>query len=161
MANRWGVVVGLAAVGAVAVGAQSRPQATVAAAAVTSPVAPGAEARLALKVTLPPNVHVQANKTSDPFFIPTLLTVEPPSGFTVQEILYPRSERLKQEGLAEPLLVFGNQFTITVRLKAAPSIGPGDVTVPGRLRYQACDATTCYPPARADATWTLRVAARK
>lgn len=159
---RWIAVLGLVVLGAAAAGAQpKRPQATVAATTQTLTVAPGGEARLSLAVTLPEKVHVQANKPSDPLFIPTVLTVEPPAGFTVEEVVYPKSEQLKQEGLAEPLLVFGSAFTITVRLKAAAAAAPGERTVPGRLRYQACDATTCYPPTRADATWTLQVAARK
>ena len=158
--TRWIAVVGVITLTAAGAGAQpKRPEATVTSTVLTPSVAPGGEARLALAVTLPANVHVQSNKPSDPFFIPTVLTVEPPAGFTVEDVIYPKSERLKQEGLAEPLIVFGNRFTIEVRLKAAASAAAGSRVVPGRLRYQACDATTCYPPARAEATWTLQVGA--
>ena len=60
-------------------------------------------------MTLPANVQVQSDKPSDPFFVPTALTVEPPAGFTVEDLIYPKWEQLKQEGLAEPLIVFGNR----------------------------------------------------
>jgi thiol:disulfide interchange protein len=36
-------------------------------------------------------------------------------------------------------------------------VRPGAVTVPLRLRYQACDERICYVPATASAEWTLRV----
>jgi hypothetical protein len=160
--TRWIAVVGLVALTGVGAAAQpKRPEAMVTASTLTPSVAPGGEARLVLAVTLPANVHVQSNKPSDPFFIPTVLTVEPPAGFTVEDVIYPKSEQLKQEGLAEPLIVFGNRFTIEVRLKAAASAAAGSRVVPGRLRYQACDATTCYPPARAEASWTLQVGAAR
>jgi hypothetical protein len=29
--------------------------------------------------------------------------------------------------------------------------------VPAHLKYQACDEAVCYPPAKADAQWTLAV----
>src|SRR5207248_1505190 len=33
----------------------------------------------------------------------------------------------------------------------------GDLVVPAKLRYQACDANLCYPPATAEAQWTIHV----
>src|SRR5262249_36989816 len=33
----------------------------------------------------------------------------------------------------------------------------GDVEVPAKLRYQACDANLCYPPQTATVTWRIRV----
>jgi hypothetical protein len=35
----------------------------------------------------------------------------------------------------------------------------GQVSIPATLRYQACDASVCYPPAKAPATWTTTAAA--
>jgi DsbC/DsbD-like thiol-disulfide interchange protein len=137
------------------------PQATLTSAVASKDVAAGREVQLDLKVTLPPKIHVQSNKPNDPFFIPTVLTVDAPKGVAVQEIVYPASEQLKQAGLAEPLVVFGSEFTVRVRVKLGGDISAGDLTVPGRLRYQACDETQCYPPARAEATWTLHVAAQR
>lgn len=138
-----------------------RPLATVTPVVVTRDVAPGRDVQLELRVELPAKVHVQANKPRDPLFIPTVLTIEPPAGVTVEGVTYPASEELRQQGLAEPLLVFGSQFSVKVRVKLAGTVPAGDVAVPGRLRYQACDETTCYPPARAEAVWTLRVASAK
>ncbi len=36
-------------------------------------------------------------------------------------------------------------------------VAPGDLQVPLRLRYQACNDRTCFPPSRLDLTATLRV----
>jgi DsbC/DsbD-like thiol-disulfide interchange protein len=134
-----------------------RPQAVVVPVVETTSVTPGGEVRLALKVTLPPTVHVQSDKPSDPSFIPTMLTVDLPKGLSAIQTVYPKSEQLKQEGVKDPLSVFGNEFTVRVLLKIARDVAPGTLVVPGRLRYQACNESVCFPPATADATWSVRV----
>jgi DsbC/DsbD-like thiol-disulfide interchange protein len=134
-----------------------RPRAEVVPVVETASVAPGGEARLALKVTLPPKVHVQSDKPSDPSLIPTVLTLDLPKGLSVSQTVYPKSEPLKQEGVRDPLSVFGSEFTIRILLKVARDVAPGALVVPGRLRYQACDETTCFPPATAEAKWSLQV----
>jgi thiol:disulfide interchange protein DsbD len=153
----WVAIV-LTTVAATALDAQpGRPQAKLAPVVETATVTPGGEARLALKVTLPPKVHVQSDRPSDPSFIPTVLTIDVPKGMSVVQTIYPKSELLRQEGVKDPLSVFGSEFTIRVRVKLAPDAAPGATVIRGRLRYQACNETTCFPPATAEARWTLPV----
>ena len=38
------------------------------------------------------------------------------------------------------------------------SVKPGDLVVPGRFDYQACDDKVCYRPIKTAVTWTLTVA---
>jgi len=134
-----------------------RPRAELVPVVETTTVAPGGEARLALKVTLPPKVHVQSDKPNDPSLIPTVVTLDLPKGLSVTQTVYPKSEQLKQEGVKDLLSVFGSEFTVRILLKVARDVAPGALVVPGRLRYQACDETTCFPPATADAKWSLQV----
>jgi thiol:disulfide interchange protein DsbD len=117
----------------------------------------GADARAALQITLPEGFHVQANKPRDPLLIPTQLTIDAPAGVTVAEIVFPAPVDLKQIGADQPLAVFERRFAIGVRLRVAATTAPGDIRVPARLRYQACNDTTCFPPTTAAAEWTLRV----
>ena len=123
----------------------------------TSPLRAGSRVRLAVKVRLPEKIHVQSNKPREAAFIPTVLTVEAPAGLQVDKIGYPPASDLKQEGLDQPLAVFGREFTITVEAKLAKDVRAGEIDVPARLRYQACDELVCYPPANVDTRWRLRV----
>jgi thiol:disulfide interchange protein len=118
----------------------------------------GASARVALRVLLPEKLHANSNKPRDPSLIPTVLTVTPPPGITVEEIVYPPASDLVQKGVDQPLSVFEREFFIGVALKLAPD-ATGDLTIPGRLRYQACDDAVCYMPATATVEWKLRVGA--
>jgi len=49
------------------------------------------------------------------------------------------------------LAVFEREFVLGVHLSVASNARPGAIEVPGSLRYQACDETTCYAPMRAEA----------
>src|SRR5262249_44168490 len=64
---------------------------------------------------------------------------------------------LKQEGQDQPLAVFEREFLIGARLALPAALQPGDLVVPLRLRYQACNDKMCFLPTTAEASWTLRV----
>ena len=134
-----------------------RPQANIMPIVEASGVHRGATARVALQVSLPDNLHVQSNRPRDPLLIPTALTIEPPPGVTLRATAYPRAIDLKQEGQAEPLVVFENTFVIGAELAVAADTPLGPLLVPARLRYQACDDKLCYPPATAQVEWMLQV----
>ena len=102
-------------------------------------------------------MHVHSNAPRDPSLIPTVLRIEPPAGITVDEIVYPSPTDLKQVGQDQPLAVFEREFAIGAYLTLAPGLPAGDLSMPLHLRYQACDTAVCYPPATADAQWSLKV----
>ena len=143
--------------GASAASAQSRPRAEITP-LVEKSAGPSGKVRVALKVALPEGLHTQSDKPRDPTFIPTVLTIEPPAGVTVEEIVYPKASDLKQAGLPEPLSVFDHQFAIGSELSLANSVAAGELSIPAKLRYQACDANLCYAPVTATVQWTVPVA---
>ena len=128
----------------------------------TDTVTPGSEIHVALRVQLPEGYHMNSNKPRDPMLIPVVLTVPSPdqplpAGITVSEIVFPQPTDLKQRGADQPLSVFEREFTIGVVLTVDASARRGTLTVPARLRYQACDETMCYIPTRAETAWTFTV----
>jgi thiol:disulfide interchange protein len=120
---------------------------------------PGASARLVLRVALPEGFHVQSNAPRDKSLIPTVLTVDAPSGVVVSEIVYPPATDLAQAGQPQPLAVFEREFPIGVTVAVPKTAAPGDVVIPARLRYQTCNEQMCFAPTTASAQWTLRVVA--
>ncbi len=143
-----------------AAGAQvRRPDIRVTATPIAGPVKAGGTVTVRLSVRLPQDVHVQSDKPRDPSLIPTALTLVPPAGFSVEKITYPKAIDLSQSGRTDPLAVFGGEFIIEVQLAAPKEIPAGEHLVQATLRYQACNETVCFAPARATAQWTIRVAA--
>jgi thiol:disulfide interchange protein DsbD len=150
------VVIAFAVVMTVAGHAQGvRPRAEITP-LVEGPGHAGSSVRVALKVTLPEGLHTQSNKPREQAFIPTVLTINPPDGVTAEEIVWPPATDLAQAGASLPLSVFEREFLVGVTLALAGSV-TGDVTVPAKLRYQACDVNLCYPPVTAEVAWRLHV----
>jgi hypothetical protein len=118
----------------------------------------GRTAKLILTVVLPEAIHVQSDKPRDPSLFPTALVLTPPAGVTVKGTIYPKAVDFRQEGQPEPLAVFEKTFTVTTTVAVAASVKPGELVVPGRFDYQACDDRVCYRPVKTDVQWTLTVA---
>ena len=117
----------------------------------------GSTVRLAMRVVLAPELHVQSNTPRDPGFIPTVLTVDAPAGITVEELVYPVATDLTQEGLDEPLAVYGHDFVVGVRVTVAPDVALGTTVISARVRYQACNNTVCFRPITAAQPWIVEV----
>jgi hypothetical protein len=143
--------------GAAAQAQPPRPRADVTPAVDVDRVHAGTSVGVTLRVKLPAGFHVQADKPRDPSLIPTVLKVTPPAGVTVSNVVYPKPTDLEQAGQKQPLAVFEESFVIGVRLAIAPSAPTGEISIPARLRYQACDASSCYAPASETAQWTLHI----
>ena len=152
-------IAALVLVGADASAQLRRPTADVTPLVGTPTVHPGGTARVALRVSLPEGLHTQSNKPRDPTLIPTTVTVGPLPNVSVDEIVWPPAQDLKQLGQDQPLAVFEREFLIGLQLTIAPGTPVGDLPIPVHLRYQACNETLCFPPSTADAQWTLRVEA--
>lgn len=155
---------GLVLVSAVAMGATSAraqllrpPTAVVTPLLAADGVQPGTGARAAIHVRLPEGLHVNSNTPRDPSLIPVVLSIDPPAGVSVEEIVYPESTDLVQQGADQPLAVYEREFVIGVQLRIAADVQPGDIAVSARLRYQACDERVCYIPATASTGWTLKI----
>ena len=124
---------------------------------VESEARPGGTVRAALIVRLPEQLHVQSDAPRDPSLIPTVLTFEPATGVRATEIVFPTPTDFEQAGQPQPLAVFEHEFAIGVQFEIADATSAGTVTVPGRLRYQACDDKLCYPPVTDSVQWTVTV----
>ena len=138
-------------------GQMRRPKADVTPIVSADGVHAGEAIRVALRVQLPAGLHVQSDKPRDPSLIPTVLTLTAPGGIGVSEIVYPKPAELAQAGQGQPLAVFDESFVVGVRLTIDAGLQPGDLAVPARLRYQACDASSCYAPTSETIQWALHV----
>jgi thiol:disulfide interchange protein DsbD len=117
----------------------------------------GQQVRAALRVLLDESLHTNSNKPLDPLLIPLQLEISPPSGVTVQEIVYPAAKEFRPAFQPEPLSVFERDFTIGVVFAVSPEAPAGDLSVPGVLRYQACNDQMCFRPMNVKTQWTLRI----
>ena len=116
---------------------------------------PGSTVRAALEVKVPGKFHVQSNEPLDEDLIPTTLTVTPPPGLTVREVVFP--EPVMFEVAGDPYAVFEQEFVITFDLEVAAGVAPGTYAIPATLAYQACDDMICLMPSSLSIEGTLKV----
>ena len=106
---------------------------------------------------MPEGLHVQSDKPRDPSLIPTVLTIDAPAGVKVTQLVFPHPTDFAQEGQPQPLAVFEHEFVVGAELEIDGSVAPGELAIPAKLRYQACNDKVCFRPMTATTGWTLRI----
>ena len=124
-----------------------RPEVAISPVAETDALYAGTTARVVFEVTLNPGFHVNSETPLDESLIPTVLTLDPPAGISLEALAFPEAILLVGPlGPEQPLAVFEEEFRIGATLRADGAVAPGAYTVPGALRWQACNDTMCFQP---------------
>ena len=106
-------------------------------------VAAGKPSVVELHFRVNEGLHINSHTPSQKSLIPTRLLVEEPTGLTVASVDFPAgSEYSPAFDPQDKLSVYSGEFVLRAHITAKP----GDHLVQAGLRYQACDAQTCYPP---------------
>ncbi len=148
-----GAVVGLAAACGAAIAA---PVATVSASAKPRSVARGGHGALTIMLVVQPGYHINANKLTDPSYIPTVVKPKAAAGVSYGAPVYPASHTVQMAGVG-PLQVYTGRVAVKVPYTIARSAKPGTVSLGADISYQGCNATSCYPPVKASASASVAV----
>ncbi|MBI3784778.1 MAG: thioredoxin family protein [Deltaproteobacteria bacterium] len=142
----------------VAGAAQAQGKASLTLQLAAPPAIRGAETGIEAQVQVAAGWHINAHQPNDPFLIPTELKLVVPPGISSGTTHYPPpQEKSFAFAPGKKLLVHEGKVVITTTLNV-PSDFPGNkIRVEGNLRYQACNDTTCSPPANATAELLVSV----
>lgn len=124
---------------------------------------PGNLVTLTAEVRLPPDVHVYAPGTKG--YKTIKLTIDPGSDFEVRQASYPAAKILYLPAIKERVPVFEGTFRIRQEMKVntatdfSGALRPEgkNVTVKGRLEYQACDSKICFLPTSVPVEWQFQI----
>lgn len=157
---RFALLLVLIAAGAPAVLAQgSKGVVAVSAAGPDAPVPAGSSFQVSVTLQVKSGYHINANKPSESYLIGTKLTLSPPSGLRVVKVAYPNAE-MATFGFSEtPLAVYDGTVKVVATLAAADTMAPGQVTVSGKMTFQACNDQACLPPSTVDVSATAEIVA--
>ena len=110
-------------------------------------VSKGKANNVELQFRISPGFHINSNKPSQEYLIPTVLKLDPPTDIAVGKIAYPPGEEMSfQFAPNDKLSVYSGEFTVAVLVRPLSTVLPGGYEFHGTLRYQACDNAACYPP---------------
>jgi len=105
----------------------------------------GSMAQVRLHVLLKPGFHVNSNTPSEDYLIPLKLTWTP-APLDSPMVSYPKPQMEKYSFSDKPISVFTGDFELNTTFKVPANATVGASVVTGKLRYQACNDKSCFPP---------------
>ena len=111
-----------------------------------------------LKFHVANGYHVNSNKPSEEFMIPTVLHLDATTDIVLGKIDYPTGQDLSFEFAPDQKLnVYTGTFTIGVLVRPLHTVLPSKYAMRGSLKYQACDDRACYPPKNLPVQFEVKV----
>jgi DsbC/DsbD-like thiol-disulfide interchange protein len=117
---------------------------------------PGNRITLVLDLELKPGMHVYAPGVQGGY-IPIAWTMAESKDWLALPVAYPGSRMLHLPVIDETVPVYEDRVRLTRDLIFGLPLAPGELTIEGAFRYQACDDKACYPPRTIPLQWTARV----
>ena len=103
-----------------------------------------------IPITVDAGFHVNSDKPPSEYLIPLKLTWSNTGALQGGDITFPKATAMKVAD--QNLTVFTGNFELLAKFKVAPNAAAGPGVATGKLRYQACNDTTCFPPKTVDVT---------
>ncbi len=89
-------------------------------------------------------LHINSHRPLDKSLIRTELVVAEPPGLNVEAVSFPDGTEYASSAFpGHKLSVYTGEVVLHARMVATK---PGEHILEAALRYQACDANTCFPP---------------
>ena len=117
----------------------------------------GRTVRASVVMDIPSGLHVQSSKPLDKFLVATKLDVETPSGMNVGPISYPRALTRKLKFSKNNVAVYEGRTTIRFNVTVPANYSGGSGEIKGKLRFQACNDESCFPPVTREVKMWLNV----
>ena len=118
---------------------------------------PGATVPVKVQARMREGYHCNSNSPSDEYLIPLRLTWAPGAAAQVAHVTYPKPSMEKYPFAEKPLSVYSGTFDILTDFKVPADAKPGQSTISGKLKYQACDERSCLPPKTLEVQFPLIV----
>ncbi len=122
-------------------------------------VLPGKDFKIALKINIDPQWHINSNIPHEDYLIPSKLLIDTAIGFSLTKINYPDAHDRKLSFSDKPLSVFEKEIFISAIAKVPVDLKPGLYKLPVIFDYQSCNDKTCLPPNSVSDTLSIEVAA--
>jgi len=117
----------------------------------------GRVVRASVVMDIPNGLHVQSNKPLDKFLVPTKLDVETPSGMKVGPVSYPRAVMRNLKFSKGSVAVYEGRATLRFNVTVPANYSGGSGEIKGKIRFQACNDESCFPPITREVKMWLNV----
>ena len=113
--------------------------------------------RASVTMDIPSGLHVQSSKPLDKFLVATKLDVETPTGMTAGPVTYPRALMRSLKFSKAAVAVYEGKATMRFNVTVPANYSGGSGEIKGKLRFQACNDDSCFPPVTREVKMWLNV----
>lgn len=125
---------------------QSAPNIPVTGSLAANKIGRGRTVQGTIVMDTPSGYHANSNRPLERFLIATQLQIEAPQGIRVGPILYPRAILRSLKFSKNKVSVFEGRTTIRFSVTVPQGFKGNSAELKARLRFQACNDDTCFPP---------------
>lgn len=116
----------------------------------------GSTARGVVTMNIPSGLHVNSNRPSSEYAIPTTVRISGP-GVKVGAVNFPRGSNRKFQFSESLLNVYEGRVSFPFTVRVPSNFSGNTIRLRATVRYQACTNEVCYPPRSKAITLTARV----
>jgi thiol:disulfide interchange protein DsbD len=106
----------------------------------------GKPASITVELDISKPYHINSDHPLEDYLIPTTLELDPQPDVVFGKAIFPAAQVKKLPVSDSPMAVFEGIVKIAVEMTPVSNLTPKDIAVKGRIRYQACNDSTCLPP---------------
>ena len=110
----------------------------------------GRTLQAAIVLDIPAGFHVNANRLTNKFLIPTEVKIEAPRGWRLSPVSYPRAVVRRLAFSKEPVQLYEGRAVMRFTATVPANAGKGDTELRAHVKYQSCNNEVCYPPVTRD-----------
>lgn len=119
-------------------------------------VSRGKSVRGTIVLSIPGGLHVNSNRPSSEYAIPTSVRLTTTGG-RVSGVTYPRGKNRKFQFSEDTINVYDGRVSFPFTLTVPAGYRGSSIKVRAVVRYQACTNEVCYPPRNKEITLTAQV----
>ena len=103
--------------------------------------------------------HVNSSTPADEYLIPLKLSWDGAPLETL-DVAYPTPDLANYSFSKKPVSIYSGRFDVVTRFRVPANAPLGPLVLAGKLRYQACNDSTCLPPKIVDVKLPVEIRAR-
>ena len=117
----------------------------------------GGTVRGTVTMDIPSGYHVNSSRPLEKFLVATQLTIGAPNGIRVGPVTYPRALLRNFQFSKTKVSVYEGRAVMSFNVSVPAKASTGKVELKGRLRYQSCNDSLCFPPKTQEVSFWLSV----
>lgn len=113
--------------------------------------------KVAVMLDIQDGWKINANQPTEDFLIGTELNLEPREGFVIADMRYPKGKMLDVDFAEEAIKIYEKETPVYIEFRSSGNLEPGEYSLNGILRVQACDDHVCLAPSNIDVSIPITV----